>query len=152
MALTRVAAGMMRLSVGRFHPMLARTTAATTSTAFIKRNRPVGITMPSASRAQGCQPVRYSSATWRAQDAATTQSVHSFVVLEVTSPPHRTIEGNASPCRGSSPTVKEGFETGLGALHNCRATAPDHCRGKSPFPNSARVRIESPANRSLPRR
>src|SRR6185436_7847440 len=28
-----------------------------------------------------CQPVRYSSATWRAQDTATIQSVHSLVVL-----------------------------------------------------------------------
>jgi hypothetical protein len=83
---------MTRLSVGRLHPMRARNSAATTSTALITRNRVAGITIRSVSSAHSCQPVKYSSVAWRAHDAATIQSVHSLVVLRgiVTSPPSLT--------------------------------------------------------------
>src|SRR4029453_7435970 len=79
-ALTRVADGMTRLSAGRRHPTRASSSATTTRTAFATRNLVVGITIPNVWRAHSCQPVRYSSATWKAQDTATTQRVHSLVV------------------------------------------------------------------------
>src|SRR5216684_154512 len=72
---------MMRLSASRRHPTRASSSAAITKMVLAARNLVVGITIPNIWRAHSCQPVKYSSATCKPQETATTQRVHSLVVL-----------------------------------------------------------------------
>src|SRR6266436_4524731 len=72
---------MMRLSAGRRHPTRASSSAAITKMVLAGRNLVVGITIHNVWRAHSCQPVKYSSVTWKVQETATTQRVHSLVVL-----------------------------------------------------------------------